>query len=73
MRSNNDLIIVPCHRVVSRRGLGGYSRGIEFKKRLLVLEGALRDSNLRRIESPEKFWKVIEENSSTIIIDNIDP
>lgn len=34
-------IIVPCHRVVSSRGLGGYSSGIEIKKMLLRLEGSI--------------------------------
>ena len=34
-------IIVPCHRVVSSRGLGGYSSGVEIKKRLLRLEGSI--------------------------------
>jgi len=31
-------IIVPCHRVVSATGLGGYSGGLEWKQRLLALE-----------------------------------
>lgn len=34
-------IIVPCHRVVGVNGLGGYSAGIEIKKKLLQIEGAL--------------------------------
>ena len=36
-------IIVPCHRVVGRNGLGGYSGGdgIDSKKFLLSLEGAV--------------------------------
>jgi len=34
-------ILVPCHRVVSSCGLGGYSPGIQFKKRLLMIEGFL--------------------------------
>jgi O-6-methylguanine DNA methyltransferase len=34
-------IIVPCHRVVSSSGLGGYSSGIEIKKKLLRLEGSI--------------------------------
>ncbi|MGH7909432.1 MAG: methylated-DNA--[protein]-cysteine S-methyltransferase [Thermodesulfobacteriota bacterium] len=34
-------IIVPCHRVVATNGLGGYSCGIEIKKKLLHLEEAL--------------------------------
>ncbi|SHF21639.1 methylated-DNA-[protein]-cysteine S-methyltransferase [Desulfacinum infernum DSM 9756] len=33
-------IVVPCHRVVARDGLGGYSSGLEIKKALLRLEGA---------------------------------
>ena len=34
-------IIVPCHRVVATNGLGRYSCGIEIKKKLLQIEGAL--------------------------------
>lgn len=34
-------IIVPCHRVVGANGLGGYSCGIQIKKRLLEIEGVL--------------------------------
>ncbi len=33
-------IIIPCHRVINSNGsLGGYSGGIDVKKRLLVIEG----------------------------------
>ena len=33
-------LIVPCHRVVAADGLGSYgSLGLEYKKRLLALEG----------------------------------
>jgi methylated-DNA-[protein]-cysteine S-methyltransferase len=33
-------IVVPCHRVVASNGLGSYgSLGIEYKQRLLALEG----------------------------------
>ncbi|MGV8168676.1 MAG: methylated-DNA--[protein]-cysteine S-methyltransferase [Candidatus Nanoarchaeia archaeon] len=31
-------IIIPCHRVVASDGLGGYSAGIEIKKKLLLIE-----------------------------------
>lgn len=34
-------IIIPCHRVLSSSGLGGYSGGLEVKKHLLRLEGVL--------------------------------
>lgn len=33
-------IIIPCHRVIrADRGLGGFSSGVELKKKLLELEG----------------------------------
>lgn len=34
-------LIIPCHRVLARNGLGGYGGGLELKKKLLILEGAL--------------------------------
>jgi methylated-DNA-[protein]-cysteine S-methyltransferase len=43
MGSNPIPLIVPCHRVVASNGLGGYSggSGVEIKRWLLTLEGAL--------------------------------
>jgi methylated-DNA-[protein]-cysteine S-methyltransferase len=43
MGSNPLPLIVPCHRVVAGKGLGGYSggTGIEIKRWLLIFEGAL--------------------------------
>lgn len=45
MGSNPIPIVVPCHRVLAHDGLGGYSgggsHGIEVKRWLLTLEGAL--------------------------------
>jgi len=41
MKNNRIPIIIPCHRVVSKRGLGGYNGGTEKKKFLLQLEGAV--------------------------------
>lgn len=39
---NRFAVVVPCHRVVGAEGLGSYgSLGIEYKRRLLELEGAL--------------------------------
>lgn len=35
---NKILIVVPCHRVVAKNGIGGFSCGIEIKKTLLELE-----------------------------------
>lgn len=38
---NRFAVVVPCHRVVAARGLGSYgSLGLEYKRRLLELEGA---------------------------------
>ena len=39
MRNNRLVIVVPCHRVLAAGGLGGYSCGLEIKRRLLRLEG----------------------------------
>lgn len=41
-------VIVPCHRVVGSNGsLGGYSSGLNMKKRLLSIEGVPLDSFTR--------------------------
>ena len=36
---NPFLILLPCHRVVASQGLGGFSAGLEAKRKLLTLEG----------------------------------
>ena len=43
MGRNPVPIVVPCHRVVGCSGLGGFSadEGVDLKRRLLALEGAL--------------------------------
>jgi O-6-methylguanine DNA methyltransferase len=39
---NRFSFVVPCHRVVSATGIGGYgSAGVEVKRRLLALEGVV--------------------------------
>ena len=39
MSVNRFPLIIPCHRVVAKIGLGGYSYGIDIKRLLLRLEG----------------------------------
>ena len=39
LKRNPVPIIIPCHRVVAKNDLGGYSAGREIKKELLKLEG----------------------------------
>lgn len=41
LRKNRIPIIIPCHRVVSKNGLGGFSAGMKWKIWLLELEGAI--------------------------------
>lgn len=41
MGSNPIPLVVPCHRVVAADGLGGFGGGLEVKRWLLELEGAL--------------------------------
>lgn len=38
MATNPFAILVPCHRVVAKGGLGGYLWGTEMKEKLLTLE-----------------------------------
>ncbi len=40
MARNPVPLLVPCHRVVAARGLGGFGGGLDLKRRLLALEGA---------------------------------
>lgn len=48
--ANPIAIVVPCHRVIGADGsLVGYGGGLEVKRRLLELEGAL---------APSLFWNV---------------
>lgn len=43
VKRNPIPIIIPCHRVIAEGGrLGGFSSGIEIKKRLLGLEGVFK-------------------------------
>jgi len=41
--ANPILILIPCHRVVASKGLGGFGRGmsggVDLKKKLLAMEG----------------------------------
>ena len=39
--ANPIAIIIPCHRVVGASGIGGYAGGLNIKRHLLSLEGAL--------------------------------
>ncbi len=47
LKRNPIPVIIPCHRVVARSGLGGYSAGVEIKRWLLELEG-VRLEKIRR-------------------------
>lgn len=35
---NKLLFVVPCHRVVSKNGIGGFALGVDMKKSLLAME-----------------------------------
>jgi methylated-DNA-[protein]-cysteine S-methyltransferase len=40
MARNPVAIVVPCHRVVAKQGIGGFGGDVGLKRRLLELEGA---------------------------------
>jgi O6-methylguanine-DNA--protein-cysteine methyltransferase len=42
MATNRFAPLVPCHRVVSSTGIGGYGRDVRRKIELLKLEGAIK-------------------------------
>jgi len=42
LRKNPVPIVIPCHRVVAKNGIGGYVFGVDVKRYLLELEGVLR-------------------------------
>ena len=44
LNKNPLLIVVPCHRVISKNGLGGYKYGSKIKRMLLELERKYKDS-----------------------------
>jgi methylated-DNA-[protein]-cysteine S-methyltransferase len=48
MRRNQLPLLVPCHRVVAGRGLGGFGCGLEWKKKLLELE-KVKDFSKRQV------------------------
>ena len=39
--ANRILLLIPCHRVVAKNGIGGYGGNIALKRRLLSLEGVI--------------------------------
>jgi len=41
LAKNPTPIVVPCHRVLSQDGIGGYSQGLALKKALLKIEGII--------------------------------
>ncbi|MCK5237438.1 MAG: methylated-DNA--[protein]-cysteine S-methyltransferase [Deltaproteobacteria bacterium] len=64
-------IIVPCHRVVSSTGIGGFALGVELKKHLINLEGRAKErSRVQRqllLHLPEEKQKAepsVEHSSS---------
>ena len=38
MATNPFAVLVPCHRVVARKGLGGFAWGLETKEKMQILE-----------------------------------
>jgi methylated-DNA-[protein]-cysteine S-methyltransferase len=59
--ANPVAIVVPCHRVVATGlGLGGYSGGLEMKRKLLELEGVRVDTG-KVIPGQLELWDRLED------------
>lgn len=39
---NPIALVIPCHRVVASNGIGGFTGGLEWKRKLLRFEGSLK-------------------------------
>lgn len=39
---NPIALVIPCHRVVASTGIGGFTGGLEWKRKLLRFEGSLK-------------------------------
>lgn len=74
MKTNSELIVIPCHRVLATKGLGGFSRGLEFKAKLLRIEDALDDTGRpkRLIRTVDKFWGVLDAHGFPLNVE-VDP
>ena len=46
MAANPFIIVVPCHRVVARNGLGGFAWGQETKEKMQILEKRQSENGL---------------------------
>ncbi len=51
--ANRIPILIPCHRVVGKRNLGGYGGGLAIKKALLALECSLWENQKSKKRGPE--------------------
>lgn len=57
LKKNKKPIIIPCHRVVKSSGfIGGYSRGIKNKIKLLKVEG-IKIKNNKVLDFKKKLFK----------------
>jgi len=50
--ANPIVLFIPCHRVVAASGPGGFGAGLEWKRRLLELEG-------HNLDSPGRCWPAL--------------
>lgn len=41
-------IVIPCHRVLGKHGIGGFTSGVTIKKHLLRVEGVSIDPNFTK-------------------------
>ncbi len=58
MRKNPTPLLVPCHRVVGRQGLGNFSapQGVVMKRRLLEMEAAASGDSGRAAATSSDAW-----------------
>jgi methylated-DNA-[protein]-cysteine S-methyltransferase len=49
MARNPTPLVIPCHRIVSKNGLGGFTPSVEIKRELLAMERSVRGGRKGRV------------------------
>jgi methylated-DNA-[protein]-cysteine S-methyltransferase len=49
MARNPTPLVIPCHRIVSKNGLGGFTPPLEIKRDLLAMERAVCEGRKGRV------------------------
>jgi len=55
LSKNPAPIVIPCHRVLGKHGIGGFTSGVTIKKHLLQIEGSSIDPSFTKLSSGRRL------------------